>query len=93
MATKKKKAPAQEPKVEAQKVEAKTEGILQEVAEEPVVEPVKEVKKLKLEVYRDEEGRLVIAAEGKPKRIAGTDEAFAEVARQLGAEIVKERLI
>ena len=61
--------------------------------EAPKQEKAVEPKKVLLEVYRDGEGRLVLAQEGKPKRIAGSDEAFAEVARQFGAEFAKERLV
>lgn len=44
-------------------------------------------------VFRDEEGRLVLEQENKPKRIAGSDDAFIEVARQFADSIVKERQI
>lgn len=44
-------------------------------------------------VMRDTEGRIVLEQEGKPRRIAGTDDAFVEVARQFASDLVKERQI
>ena len=74
-------------------VEAKETKV--DVAEKEEPKQVKEIepKKVVIELYRDGEGRLVLAQEGKPKRIAGSDEAFPEVARQFGADFVKERLV
>jgi hypothetical protein len=92
VATKKKKSA---PK--AEELEVKTEDV-QETVQEEATEEVAEapaVEKFVLDVlvFRDEEGRLVAQIPKKEKRIAGTDDAFPEVLRQLGAEIIKERLI
>lgn len=94
MATKSKKKTAEKQE------EAVLEVKAQEVAEEPVKEETvpkaevkEEVKEITVKVYRDGEGRLVLAQEGKPKRIAGSDDAFPEVARQFASDFIKERQI
>ena len=78
---------SEKPAETVQEVKEKKEVLV----EEPVIVP--EEKSLTVKISRDEQGRLALQIEGKAKRIAGTDDAFPEVARQLGAEIVKERLI
>jgi hypothetical protein len=89
--------------VKAETVETVEETVEEIATEEtPVTEEVQEVPVelveppsrpvLEVQVYRDDEGRLVLETQGK-KRIAGNDEAFAEVTRQFGAQVVTERLI
>lgn len=85
--TKKEVSKSEKPVETKQEVREKKEVL----AKEPVIVP--EEKSLTVKISRDEQGRLTLQAEGQAKRIAGTDDAFPEVARQFGAEIVKERLI
>lgn len=46
-----------------------------------------------IEVTRDEAGRVVFQVDGLPRRIAGADAVVPEVARQIGEELIKEKLI
>lgn len=86
-----------EPKAEALEEKVQDVAVVEEeaIAEEPVTEPVDIPVRPVVEVaiYRDEEGRLVLDQKGKSKRIAGSDDAFIEVARQFAEAIVKERQI
>lgn len=91
MSTKKKKTERKEAVLDVQEEVVEVPQVTEVVEETVVAEKAPNI--LEIKVYRDGEGRIVLTQEGKPNRIAGSDEAFVEVARQFATAVVKERQI
>lgn len=72
-------------------VEVKADVVKEEKKEVKVEAPAK--PSVLIEITRDEEGRAVFQVKGLSRRIAGSDTVIPEVARQIGEEILKEKLI